>query len=109
MFIRYMHHMYLSLSLGSLVAVGGQFPTMVGVVNATGMLNDTDPKANKERLERTSRFVINLTTPGHTKPGQPGWVSILQVRLLHGAVRRYVVDSGRYNHTDHVPVNQHDL
>lgn len=109
MVIRYMHHMYLSLGLGSLVAVGGQFPAMVGVVNATGMLNDADPQANKQRLARTSRFVINLTTPGRINPGQDGWVSILQVRLLHAAVRQYVKDSKRYERKDETPVNQHDL
>lgn len=109
MIIRYMHHMYLSLALGSLVAVGGQFPAMVGVVNATGMLNDADPKANKQRLERTSRFVINLTTPGRIEPGRDGWVSILQVRLLHAAVRQYVRDSKRYERQEEPPVNQHDL
>jgi len=38
-----------------------------------------------------------------------GWSSILQVRLLHAAVRQYVRDSKRYERKEEPPVNQHDL
>eukprot|EP00927_Polykrikos_kofoidii_P075163 TRINITY_DN71240_c0_g1_i1.p1 TRINITY_DN71240_c0_g1~~TRINITY_DN71240_c0_g1_i1.p1 ORF type:complete len:426 (+),score=54.63 TRINITY_DN71240_c0_g1_i1:67-1278(+) len=104
----YMLHMFLSLAHGSLVAVGGQFPKMVDVVRATGMLS-ADRRESQKRLDRTSRFVILLCTPGELAPGREGHKGILRVRLLHGAVRRYAVRSGAYTETDEVPVNQHDL
>lgn len=104
----YMPHMGMSLSHGSLIGIGGQFPKMVDVVAATGMLS-TDRKESQKRLNRTSRFVVLLCTPGELAPGREGHMSILRVRLLHAAVRRYAVRSGAYKETDEVPVNQHDL
>jgi hypothetical protein len=100
--------MGVSLAHGSLVGVGGQFPKMVDVVAATGMLS-TDRKESQKRLDRTSRFVVLLCSPGELVPGHEGHKSILRVRLLHAAVRRYAVRSGAYTETDEVPVNQHDL
>jgi len=104
----YLPHRGVSLSNGSLIAVGGQFPKMIDVVAATGMLS-TDRRESQKRLSRTSRFVVLLCTPGELAPGHEGHMSILRVRLLHAAVRRYAVRSGAYKETDEVPVNQHDL
>merc|ERR1719174_300550 len=38
-----------------------------------------------------------------------GHEAILRIRLLHAAVRSYVVERGVYAEEEEVPVNQHDL
>jgi hypothetical protein len=109
---------FISLGLGSLLGVGGQFPKMGDIVRATGML-DAKRKEGEERLERTSAFVLSLMKPTEMdeqakartslKPGGSGYDEILRIRLLHGAVRVFVKQSGRYHEENEVPICQHDL
>lgn len=110
---------FISLGLGSLLGVGGQFPKMGDIVRATGML-DAKRKEGEERLERTSAFVLSLMKPTDDmdeqaearislKPGGSGFDEILRIRLLHGAVRVFVKQSGRYHEENEVPICQHDL
>ena len=109
---------FISLGLGSLLGVGGQFPKMGDIVRATGMLN-SKRKEGEERLDRTSAFVLSLMRPSETgeqaavqsplKPGGSGHDEILRIRLLHGAVRVFVKQSGRYHEENEVPICQHDL
>lgn len=63
-----------------------------------------------KRLAETGRFVVATCTPGGLRPGGLGWQLALRVRLIHAAVRRLVLASGRWR-ADlwGVPINQHDL
>ena len=120
LFSSFMPLNFISLGLGSLLGVGGQFPKMGDIVRATGMLN-SKYKESEERLERTSAFVLSLMKPmessinagseqvGPLRPGGSGHSEILRIRLLHGAVRIFVKQSGRYHEDNEVPICQHDL
>lgn len=62
------------------------------------------------RLAETSRFVTAVTALGGLRPGALGWQLVLRVRLMHAAVRRLLLASGRWSHEDWAhPINQHDM
>jgi hypothetical protein len=62
------------------------------------------------RLAETSRFVTAVTELGGLRPGALGWQLVLRVRLMHAAVRRLLLHSGRWSHVDWShPINQHDM
>jgi hypothetical protein len=62
------------------------------------------------RLAETSRFVTAVTAPRGLEPGAPGWRMVLKVRLMHAAVRKLVLDSGRWStEAWSYPINQHDM
>jgi hypothetical protein len=62
------------------------------------------------RLAETSRFVTAVTALGGLRPGALGWQLVLRVRLMHAAVRRLLLTSGRWSHEDWAyPINQHDM
>lgn len=62
------------------------------------------------RLAETSRFITAVTAKDGLRPGALGWQLVLHVRLMHAAVRRLLLDSGRWSHEawSH-PINQHDM
>jgi len=99
----------ISFAFGSLLGVGGQFPKMGDVVRSTGLLDFQDYESSQKRLERTGAFIVGLSLPGELHPGGLGHDGILRIRLLHGAVRHFVRQSGKYVERDEAPVNQHDL
>jgi len=99
----------ISFAFGSLIGVGGQFPKMGDVVRSTGLLDYQDYESSHKRLERTGAFIVGLALPGELNPGGCGHDGILRIRLLHGAVRHFVRQSGKYIEADEAPVNQHDL
>lgn len=62
------------------------------------------------RLAETSRFVTAVTELGGLRPGALGWRLVLRVRLMHAAVRRLLLGSGRWSHEAWAhPINQHDM
>lgn len=62
------------------------------------------------RLAETGKFVSEVTALGGLRPGALGWRLVLHVRLMHAAVRRLVLESGRWSMQDwSYPINQHDM
>lgn len=63
-----------------------------------------------KRLAETGRFVVATCSPGGLAPRAPGWQLALRVRLIHAAVRRLVLASGRWRADQWgAPINQFDL
>jgi hypothetical protein len=62
------------------------------------------------RLAETGRFITAVTASNGLRPGALGWRLVLHVRLMHAAVRRLVLQSGRWSNADWShPINQHDM
>lgn len=62
------------------------------------------------RLAETGKFVTEVTARGGLRPGALGWRLVLHVRLMHAAVRRLLLESGRWSMPDWShPINQHDM
>jgi hypothetical protein len=97
-------HMGISLFAGSLCG-GAVFQKMTIVTAMTGMLRG----ASNRRLSETSKMVVGMAFPGALEPGGRGHELLVRVRLLHAALRRFLVDSGRFRHATEVPINQQDL
>lgn len=97
-------HMGISLFAGSLCG-GAVFQKMAIITGMTGMFSGQP----RRRLDETVKMVVGMAFPGSLAPGGDGHELLLRVRLLHSALRRFLVDSGRYRHTSEVPINQHDL
>jgi hypothetical protein len=97
-------HMGLSLFSGSLVG-GAVFQKMALVTAMTGMLSGDSTR----RLDETAAMVLRMSFPGTIEPGGEAHELWMRVRLLHGAVRRHLRDTGRFKHPTEVPVNQQDL
>lgn len=100
----YAPFMGVSLFAGSLVG-GAVFQKMAMVTAMTGMLSGSAT----QRLTETVAMVIRLAFPGQLVPGERGHETMARVRLLHAAIRRFLVDSGRFQHPSEVPINQQDL
>jgi hypothetical protein len=97
-------HMGLSLLAGSLCG-GAVFQKMQIVTSMTGMFSGEPTR----RLDETTKMVLGMAFPGALRPGAKGHQLLVRVRLLHSALRRFLVDSGRYKHPTEVPINQQDL
>jgi hypothetical protein len=97
-------HMGLSLFSGSLCG-GAVFQKMALVTSMTGMLSGDSTR----RLTETSALVVGMAFPGAIEPGGPAHEILMRVRLLHSALRHYLVESGRFSHPVEVPINQQDL
>lgn len=97
-------HMGISLFAGSLCG-GAVFQKMAIITGMTGMFSGQP----RRRLDETVRMVVGMAFPGALEPGGDGHELLVRVRLLHSALRRFLVDSGRYRHASEVPINQHDL
>lgn len=100
----YAPFMGVSLFTGSLVG-GSVFQKMTMVTAMTGMLSGSAT----QRLTETVAMVIRLAFPGEIMPGRKGHETLARVRLLHSAIRRFLVDSGRYSHPTEQPICQQDL
>ncbi|MFZ5724188.1 MAG: oxygenase MpaB family protein [Pseudomonadota bacterium] len=100
----YSPFMGISLFAGSLVG-GAVFQKMAMVTAMTGMLSGSAT----QRLTETTAMVIRMAFPGEIEPGGKSHEVLARVRLLHSAIRRFLVDSGRYSHPTEVPINQQDL
>ena len=97
-------HMGLALFAGSLVG-GAVFRKMTIVTAMTGMLSG-DPS---RRLNETGAMVLRMAFPNALQPGCSAHELLMRVRLLHSAVRHYLIQSGRFKHPTEVPINQQDL
>jgi hypothetical protein len=97
-------HMGLSLFSGSLCG-GAVFQKMALVTSMTGMLSGDSSR----RLTETSALVVGMAFPGAIQPGGPAHEILMRVRLLHSALRHYLVETGRFTHPVEVPINQQDL
>lgn len=94
-----------ALFAGSLVG-GSMFKSAALVTAMAG--NFTDEPAR--RTNETALIIANLIFPGALlRPGGRSREALIRVRLLHGGLRHWLPDSGRYTRTDEVPINQHDL
>jgi hypothetical protein len=97
-------HMGISLFAGSLCG-GAVFQKMAIITGMTGMFSGQP----RRRLDETAKMVVGMAFTGSLEPGGDGHELLVRVRLLHSALRRFLVDSGRYRHASEVPINQHDL
>ena len=60
------------------------------------------------RLVETAKFLVE--TCKSLRPGSPGFVRTLKVRLLHARVRRRILASGKWDHAQWgAPINQADM
>jgi len=100
----YAPFMGISLFAGSLVG-GSVFQKMAMVTAMTGMLSGSAT----QRLTETTAMVIRMAFPGEIEPGGKSHEVLARVRLLHSAIRRFLVDTGRFQHATEVPINQQDL
>lgn len=98
--------MGLSLLTGSLVG-GYMFKKMAMVTALTGRLGM--PGDISRRLEETSALVFSMALPGELEPGGRAHEILVRVRLLHGAIRQWMADSGRWKPHWDEPINQEDL
>jgi hypothetical protein len=97
-------HTGLSLFSASLVG-GAVFQKMALITAMTGMLSGD----GNRRLRETAVMVLQMALPGTMRPGADGHELLIRVRLLHAAIRHHLRQSGRFDHPEEVPVNQHDL
>lgn len=79
-------------------------------INRTLVLTGALEKGAQRRVAETTKWWIDCTRPGGMGRGAPGYGGTLQVRLIHGLVRRRVAamdewDAGYYG----LPVNQGDM
>lgn len=94
----------ISLSAGALIRVYDS-PSIAGVLTTTGRLVD----AAERRLRETGTWVSAAMLPGGMRPGGHGYVSTLQVRMLHAHMRRFSRAHGYDEAAFGVPINQVDL
>ncbi|PVA11072.1 DUF2236 domain-containing protein [Pelagivirga sediminicola] len=94
----------ISLSVGSLIRVYAS-PSIAAVLSGTGRLVD----GADARLRETAKWLGEAMLPGALRPGAPGYVATVGVRMLHAKVRHYAAkggyDAARYG----TPINQVDL
>ncbi len=93
------------LALGSLVrsfcSPSGNKPLV-----ASGLLEQDTAR----RAWQTGRFLQQVCSPGGMRPGAPGFVSTVRVRLLHAETRAKLAAGGRWRAELHgVPISQPDM
>ncbi|WP_101675616.1 oxygenase MpaB family protein [Alloalcanivorax mobilis] len=76
------------------------------VLVATGRLQEDVSR----RIYETGQMLHNIAAPEGLRPGGLGHRTLMEVRLLHAAVRRHLDDSGRWNSDLYdLPINQEDM
>lgn len=93
-----------SLSAGALIRVY-ESPSISGVLATTGRLIEGADR----RIRETGKWVSTAMLPGGLRPGGPGYVATLQVRMLHAQMRRLARRRGFDEAVHGVPINQVDL
>jgi len=94
-----------ALFAGSLVG-GAMFRSAAMVTAQAGNLT-TNPTA---RVTETALIIAHLAFPGElVKPTGKAREALTRVRLLHAALRHWLVASKRYTRVDELAINQHDL
>jgi len=94
----------LSLSAGALLRTY-ESPSIAVLLDTTGRLVDGAAR----RLDDTGRWLMTATLPGSSRPGSPGYVATLQVRMLHAHMRRLARLRGYDEEAHGAPINQIDL
>ncbi|WP_224388239.1 oxygenase MpaB family protein [Pseudonocardia sp. ICBG1293] len=94
----------LSLSAGALLRTYGS-PSIAVLLGTTGRLVESAER----RLTETGTWLLAATLPGGMRPGSPGYVGTLQVRVLHARMRLLARDRGLDEAVHGTPVNQVDL
>ncbi len=93
-----------SLSAGALIRVY-ESPSIAKVLTTTGRLVEGADR----RIVETGKWLVTAMIPGNMRPGMPGFVATVQVRLLHARMRvlarKRGFDEARYG----APINQVDL
>lgn len=79
-------------------------------INRTLVLTGALSKGAQKRVAETTKWWLDCTRPGGMAQGAPGYVSTLQVRIIHALVRRQVQRKPEWNTArDGLPVNQGDM
>jgi hypothetical protein len=94
----------LSLSAGALLRTY-ESPSIATLLDTTGRLVEGAAR----RLDDTGRWVLTATLPGGLRPGTPGIVATVQVRMLHAHMRRLARLRGYDEQAHGAPINQIDL
>lgn len=94
----------ISLLVSSLVE-GYSLSKAAHVLVATGRLHQDVLR----RIYETGQMTHNMLIPGGLKPGAPGHRTIMEVRLLHAMVRKYLKARGWETELYDEPVNQEDM
>ncbi len=94
----------IALLVSSLVE-GYSLSKAAHVLIATGRLHQDVLK----RVYETSQMSHNINVPNGIKPGQPGHRTIMEVRLLHAMVRKYLRQRGWDTALYDEPINQEDM
>jgi hypothetical protein len=93
--------------LRDLVLIGGY---QLSAVNKTLIATGALQKNAVNRLIETNKWFLDCMTPGGMAKFSPGYVSTLQIRLIHGLVRRQVTRSKNWDlKADGLPINQLDM
>lgn len=93
----------IALTCGSL-AFGYQSAFLVRPLAATGRLEQMASR----RLGETSRWVVDVTTPGAMHPGGAGIAATVRVRLVHALVRDHLLRHGWDVEAHGVPISATD-
>ncbi len=72
-------------------------------------LSERIRKDTAKRLYETALFVWEVMSPHAFLDGGKAYTEILKVRLMHAAIRRYTLSSGKWNDRWGLPVNQEDM
>jgi len=94
----------ISLLVSSLVE-GYSLSKAAHVLVATGRLHQDVLR----RIYETGQMTHNMLIPDGLKPGAPGHRTIMEVRLLHAMVRKYLKGRGWETALYDEPVNQEDM
>lgn len=72
-------------------------------------LSELIRKQTAKRLYDTATFVWKVMEPGAFSANGNAFHEILKVRLMHSAVRYYTMQSGKWNDSWGLPINQEDM
>lgn len=104
-FLRYAPLQGLVLLCSSLVE-GYSYNKPAQVLVATGRLQ----KDVTRRIYETGQLLHNMVGEGGIRPGSVGHRTLMEVRLLHSAVRQFLWHSGKWNAEKYdQPINQEDM
>lgn len=84
-----------------------------GVVVLARVSQLAEPGTVSRRIAETGQMLLDITQPGALERGGAGYRRVIQVRMLHAAVRAVLLGSdapgGTWPAADGTPVNQQDL
>lgn len=87
-------------------------PKGAAVLHATGRLEEFQGTTAKfqRRIMETAQFVFNVSAPGAFQPTGRGIENAMKVRLMHAAIRYYILRDGHWDVAKlGFPINQEDM